>query len=192
MFSFSLCAHPGCHDYVTTGSKFCFRHAPDPKRIEKSITDMLLEKESEDICVTGMEFRNLDLTDRRLVASNFAFCTFSKVDFSKTKFVSDYFDFCLFDRCLFRDIDCRYSIFSGSKILECDFSGSFIVHSNFTGVDAAQSDFSSCDLYYSAFSESFLTRTKFEDCNLTRADFRFCDCHKVSFRYSNLPGEPTL
>lgn len=188
MFPLTSCKEPTCHMYAATGSEYCFRHSPDREEIQKKcIEDLLSEGVTRNWCITGAEFGPGHLPEGKSVeGSNFAWCTFRRIDFSHVKIVSSFFDFCLFDECVFRDIDCRYSVFAGSKMYGCDFSGSFIVQSNFAGIDAYGCDFSSCDLYFSTFASSYLSDTRFEDDNLNKTDFRFSDRRRVSFRLSNV------
>lgn len=187
MFDFTTCSHPGCRSFVATGSDACYRHSKDPGAVRSEAERQLRSpRRLDDWCITGAEFGPFTLPEGKLLAGcDFAWCTFHQVDFSKTHCISSFFDFCLFDRCVFRGIDCRYSVLSGSKLIECDWSGSVIVHTNFIGIDAMETSFDSCDLYFSNFSSSFLRDTSFEDCNLRKADFRFSEQRRVSFRYSN-------
>ncbi|MCI6675155.1 MAG: pentapeptide repeat-containing protein [Sphaerochaetaceae bacterium] len=187
MFAFRLCAHEGCNHYASTGSNFCLRHSQDQAALLAQARRQLLGPERlDDFCITSAVFDPMQIPQKKTIAGcNFAWCTFHRVDFSGVHLISSFFDFCMFDQCLFHDIDCRYTVFSGSKLVLCDFTGSFIVHSNFSGIDSLSSTFNSCDLYYSNFSSSFLKDTPFEDCNLKKTNFAFTDQRRVSFKYSN-------
>lgn len=187
MFSFKTCNHPSCHTYVACGTDTCYRHSTEKERLRAYCTMKLESMEVvKDLCITDAEFEGITLPEtKEIIASNFAWCTFRDMDFSHAKLISSFFDFCLFEHCTFHDIDCRYSVFSGSEFLHCDFSGSFIVHSNFSGITSIDTSFASSDLYFSSFPTSYLKNTSFEDCNLKKSDFRFSDQKGVSFKYSN-------
>lgn len=146
---------------------------------------LLSENDMIDFSLTGCELEDLALPKKSIIASNMAWCTFRNIDFSHTTLLNTFFDFCLFENCKLNNILCRYSVFSGSKMIDCDFSGSVIIHTNFCGIDTFRCNFSDCDLYFSTFNSSFLRDTDFEDCNLKKADFVYTDQRRVSFRYSN-------
>ncbi len=186
MFNFKTCTHPGCHTYVCEQGDFCFRHSPNQEQLQQDCIKLLTsEKDITDYSLTGSEFENLIIPKKTISASNMAWCTFRDIDFSQSTLINCFFDFCLFERCKFNGIVSRYTVFSGSKMLDCDFSGSMIVHTNFSGIDTYRCNFSDCDLYFSTFNSSFLRDTDFEDCNLKKSDFVYTDQRRVSFRYSN-------
>ncbi|MFA6776462.1 MAG: pentapeptide repeat-containing protein, partial [Sphaerochaetaceae bacterium] len=153
MFPFKTCSHPSCHTYVACCSETCYRHSPEKERLHAFATMKLESQEVvKDLCITDAEFEDIVLPGKKeIIASNFAWSTFRHVDFSHAELISSFFDFCLFEDCRFKDIDCRYCVFSGSEFLTCDFSGSFIVHSNFSGITSIMTSFASSDLYFSAF-----------------------------------------
>ncbi|ADY13285.1 pentapeptide repeat-containing protein [Sphaerochaeta globosa] len=186
MFNFMTCAHPGCRTYICEDGPFCFRHAPDKQVLQKRCIETFLNEEPMvDFSLTGSEFEDLVLPKKEITASNLAWCTFRNIDFSHSTLINTFFDYCLFERCKFNSILSRYSVFSGSKMIDCDFSGSIIIHTNFCGVDTYRCNFNDSDLYFSTFNSSYLRDTTFEDCNLKKADFVHTDQRRVSFRYSN-------
>lgn len=186
MFDFKICSHPLCNEYICAQGPYCYRHSPEQKTIHKSFIALLEGKEAiRDYSLTNGEFEGVQVLKKEFISSNLAWCTFRDMDFSKSIFITCFFDFCLFERCSFHGITSRYSIFSGSKMIDCDFSDSTITHTNFLGIDSMRCNFSQSDLYYSNFGTSLLRDTDFSDCNLTRTGFTYTDKRRVSFRYSN-------
>ncbi len=188
MFSAQICSHPGCNSYVSPPFDTCFHHSDSQERkiILGNLEKILSQKKNiKDITIVGGDFENVNVRERRLTASNFAFSTFTGCDFSSCDMYTCFFDMCIFINCRFDNLEASYSIFSGSDLRGCSFTGSSLINCNFMGIDSVGNDFSHSDLYFSNFSMSKIFNTSFDDCNLKRVNFRASAIKNVSFRYSN-------
>lgn len=186
MFSLTTCSREGCHHYIYGDGPWCYHHSHDKDAILARTRTLLASGEAlRDLSVSEAHICDLTLALKRMAGSNLAWCTFTDVDFSTVTATNCFFDFCLFERCRFNGADVRYTVFAGSRFLNCDLSGSRFIHSNFSGIVANGTTFSECDFYYSTFNTALLTDSPFEDCNLKKTDFRHSLRKNVSFRYSN-------
>lgn len=186
MFSLRRCAIDGCHHYAYDHQRYCYHHSPDQAAILAQAQALLLGDDNfSDLSISEAHFFQITAPAKRITGSNLAWCTFTDVDFSTLAMANCFFDFCLFERCRFTGVDVRYTVFAGSRFLDCDLSDSIYIHSNFSGITSERTSFSGCDLYYSTFNAAILINSSFEDCNLKKTDLRHTQRRGVSFRYSN-------
>jgi uncharacterized protein YjbI with pentapeptide repeats len=186
MFALRACTIDRCHHWAYGQSGFCYHHSPNQNEILRQAVQSLSDDQPlVDLSVSEAHFTGFCVAPKRIAGVNLAWSTFTDVDFSGVTMVNSFFDFCLFERCRFNDVDVRYSVFAGSRFVECDLSQSLFIHTNFSGIKAEHSNFGSCDFYYATFHTADLRSTSLEDCNLKKTDFRNCALQDVSVRYSN-------
>ena len=113
MFSAQICSHPGCNSYVSPPFDTCFHHSDSRERkiILGNLEKILSQKKNiKDITIVGGDFENVNVRERRLTASNFAFSTFTGCDFSSCDMYTCFFDMCIFINCRFDNLEASYSI----------------------------------------------------------------------------------
>ena len=107
MFTLSLCSHPGCtHPAISFISKegeitdapyFCIKHIPNLEEYTQTVFNYIkTHKKIVGLNASGLNFNNVDLTDKRFYGCNFQHCTFSNIQSEFFRARMSIFDFSIF------------------------------------------------------------------------------------------------
>jgi uncharacterized protein YjbI with pentapeptide repeats len=185
MFKIIPCV-AGCGSAAITGSNLCFKHQANPELECRRIVEYIMNNTRiENLCVEGMNFNDVDFSERRFYGCNFRNTTFLNCKLTGIDLMMSFFDFSNFSNCDLSKSDIQFSSFAGAVFHDCKFEDCELVHLNFEGITAGKTSFSNSNLYNSRFINSELADSKFINCNLKRvffADARIGDCN---FKSSN-------
>lgn len=161
------CSTPGCSKSCLGKSTSCIVHSPDSAQIQAMLREQILKGTLvQDLNLSGMEFRALEL-DRKV---------FLNCDFQDTRFVdchvsACHFSFCFFDGGSFSNFKIEStkileSVFSLAAFSSGSISSSDVLQCNFNGSSFGQVHFHELDLMYSRFIGASFNDCLMEDCNL--------------------------
>ena len=184
--SFPLCRHRGCTAYAVYRRDRCADHCADRDAYEAEAAALLTRSPRlHDVNLSGVRYRDLDLSDRELTGCRFSGSVWRNVCLDGVRLRHVHLDFTVLQSCSLRRAAITLSLFAGTEIIASRFDGSDLPRNNFVGVRCADSSFRGSDLSSCRFMAAVLERVDMADCNLYHAHFAGCTMTGVNLRYSN-------
>ncbi|MEM5947897.1 pentapeptide repeat-containing protein [Spirochaetia bacterium 38H-sp] len=183
------CSYPGCSNITCQEDGFCLGHSSREEK-EKAIANikkLLSEKKRiEGVCMSGIDISELELSGHDFYDCVFLGIRAENMSIENASFNLCFGDYSVFRNCIFKEINTRFSSFSGSFFEHTVIEDSNILQTNYNGATIKDSAFKSCDLYHSRFISSKIFKSKFYDCNLKRTYFLESKQEDVKFPYCNV------
>lgn len=183
------CSHKNCNNVTCREGGFCLAHSsPETQKraLEKINTLLSNNKKIEGLCVSGIDISSLELSNHEFYDCVFIGISAKDITIENSVFTLCFGDYSVFKNCIFKEINTRFSSFSGCFIEDVTIEESNILQTNFNGSTIKESSFKSCDLYHSRFINTKIFKSKFYDCNLKRTYFLESKQEDVKYPYCNV------